>query len=173
MPARDPSEALVRATNEALRSYIGAIGIPLDAVDDVAQDAYLRYFAQAERRPAGVVEIAWLKGIARNCAFEHLRRQPRCGSLLAEIAELIDRSAESPLEGLGDDSLPALRACLRGLPERHRELLRLTYAEGLSGLDLAERLATTLGTVQVTLHRLRGVLRDCMRRHLRGEGTPS
>ena len=162
-------EALVRATSDAVRAYIGAIGIAVDAVDDVAQEAYLRYFSQPERRPPNVAEIAWLKGIARHCALEHLRRLPRTGLLLADLAEVLDRHGESVVESDADVALPALRTCLAALSQRHREILHLTYAEGLNGRVLAERLRTSLGTIQVTLHRLRCALRDCLRRNLTGE----
>ena len=77
----------------------------------------------------------------------------------------IDDFAESD----ADVALPALRTCLAALSQRHREILHLTYAEGLNGRVLAERLRTSLGTIQVTLHRLRCALRDCLRRNLTGE----
>lgn len=156
----------IAATSDEVRAYIGAMGMPLDVVDDVAQEAYLRYLSQPERRPAAVPMIAWLKGIARHCVHEHLRRTPRGGQRLAELAAELESAAPSSIEEDAAQALPALRACLAELPQRHRDMLQLTYAEGLVGKELAERLGTTLGTVQVTLHRLRCVVRDCIRRRL-------
>lgn len=165
----DAAETLVRATQREVRSFIAGIGVPIDAVGDVAQDVYLRHLADPGRLPENVAELAWLKGIARNCALQWFRSRRAQGAALAEVALGLSTAPETPANA--EDELRALRSCVESVPERGRKLLDWCYGEGCAAEELARRAGTSIETVRNTLYRLRGSLRDCVNRRLAGEGS--
>ena len=64
-------ESVLRDTQSVLRAYIAGMGVPLDVVDDLAQDVYLEYYRGRNRRPLDVEPIRWLKGIAKNLCLNY------------------------------------------------------------------------------------------------------
>ena len=63
----DAFRELILASERDVRAFIAAWGIPGCAVDDLAQETYLRYYQQSERRPGDVAEVAWLRGSPEIC----------------------------------------------------------------------------------------------------------
>lgn len=152
--------ALVDRCQRPLRAYLAGIGLPVDAADDVAQEVFLAYFRDPDRRPSACSELAWLKGIARNQAYAWLRRhrqEPRCLAL-AELAE----AALDAGETWEDERLEQLHRCLMALPAASRRLLVAHYGEGVSSDELAVRTGRRPGAVRMALLRLREHLRACI-----------
>jgi len=54
---------------------------------------------------------------------------------------------------------------LRELPPRDRQLVRLTFVEGLSGEEVARALGTTVGAVYTRKNRIRKRLRTLLSPH--------
>ena len=57
-------DRILKVTHGEVRAYLASLGVPLDCVDDLAQEVYLAWFHAPEQRPAEVVPVRWLKGIA-------------------------------------------------------------------------------------------------------------
>ena len=121
-----------------------------------AEDITSETFARATRyrdtyEPARGAPITWLIGIARHCIDEALR-QPRVGS------DPPDRATSENLEREAVDRL-TLRAAVRQLGDRDRELIALRYGADLSARQIAERMETNTNAIDVALHRARNRLR--------------
>jgi RNA polymerase sigma-70 factor (ECF subfamily) len=56
----------------------------------------------------------------------------------------------------------ALRECLAGLPDQHREVFQLRQLEELSAADVSAMIGCTINHVGVLFHRARVRLRACL-----------
>jgi len=84
----------------------------------------------------------WLFGIARNLAFEHIRKWSHVRVLSVEVMDReIEDGVVSGEEILGQsEDRGIVRAELVTLPEHYRKVLRLRYADGLSFKAIAAKL---------------------------------
>lgn len=93
------------------------------------------------------------------------------------LAESIDEDFDARFDDRGSWSRPpiqadrlvassqtaeALRDCLAGLPEQHRDVFQLRQVEQLSAADVGEILGCTVNHVGVLFHRTRLRLRTCL-----------
>lgn len=160
----DDFEQLVRGTQIRIRAYIAGMGIASHEVDDVAQDVYIEYFRNEEKRPQDVEPERWLKGIARNLCLNRFRRSARrarlhheaIGEMLAEANSTADRLVS------GKAVEHALDSCLEKLDDQQHQLLEMRYRDELASKSIAETLDSTAEAIRVALYRLRASLRDCM-----------
>ena len=155
-------EAILRESQSLLRAYIAGMGVPLDTVDDLAQDVYLEFYQKGHRRPSDVEPIRWLKGIARNLCLNYFRRSKRKAERELEgLAELLERLPEA-LETAPDPG--PLETCLERLSRRAREMIALRYQDGLESSEIGRKVGLSAEAVRVSLLRIRFALRDCLER---------
>ncbi len=160
------ADEVLAAWADDLRGFIAGMGVALDAVDDLAQEAFLSYLRQPERRPSEVEEIRWLKGIARNLAYDWFRRHARGGRL--ELAELLAYAAV-PQPAPTEARLAALRHCLASIDAAGRDLLDAAYLQHDTSEAIAKRLGRSPSGVRMALLRLRERLRQCVDERLARE----
>jgi RNA polymerase sigma-70 factor (ECF subfamily) len=159
--------ALLEATQGRIRSYVAGMGVPLADVDDLAQEVFLAYYREPQRRPPEVEPIAWLHGIARNRCNDYFRTRGRSSRRWEEIGRALERETAPPEAGPADELMTAaLGRCLDRLPARHQEMLRWYYEEDASAEEIGRRLQRSAGAVRVAMLRLREALRDCIARAL-------
>lgn len=153
-----------------LRAFVGSMLRSQAARDDVVQETALvlwREFARYDRsRSFG----AWARGIAGNKVLQRLTQENRSGlslppEALPAILAAYDRTDEPQ-----NPRRAALQNCLRDLPEKSRSLLALRYEEGLSLVQTAERVQSTMDAVHKALSRIRAKLQACIERRLRMAG---
>ena len=166
-----PDEAMlqrmVEGDNEALGAlydrYAGIVNaiarrILRDTTDaeDVVQTVFLQAWRQADRFDAGRGTVAaWLCTLTRTRALDALRRR----SSRREIPrDEVRETARTPtrVEPM------AVQQALCSLPGHQRQTLELAYYEGLTQVEIAERLGQPLGTIKTrartALQRLRSIL---------------
>ncbi len=107
----------------------------------------------------------WILGIARHKALsEARRREEQVVSEPEEVLTMLD-PAEGP-DAMAEraDTARALRAALEKLTMEHREILELTYYQGLSCQEIAELLRCPVGTVKTRMfyarQRLKAILAE-------------
>ncbi|MBA3684257.1 MAG: sigma-70 family RNA polymerase sigma factor [Planctomycetes bacterium] len=148
--------AIFDQTQEAVRLYIAARGIPLTEVDDIAQDVYVEFYKAQDRRPPEVEPIRWLKGMARNHCLRWYHKNAQPGAFLERLDEAA-ATVSAPLcdEHAGDDLLLALQSCLSRLPEQGRGLLERYYGDD-------QAFDRTTSGVRMAVMRMREALRLCI-----------
>ncbi|MFI1333558.1 RNA polymerase sigma factor [Streptomyces sp. NPDC020845] len=104
----------------------------------------------------GEIAAGWLFVTARNLVRNHYRAEPRLSELHRRIAEEQGRTAAT-----GQDS--AVLDTLDRLPAHHREVLVLSYWDGLSAAEAGAVLGCGAPAVWVRLHRARKAFRDVHR----------
>ena len=154
-PLRNP-EPLVRRVY-AYAAYRLGDGPDAEDVTSETFERALRYRNTFDPRRG--TPAAWLVGIARRCADDHLRgRGWRCRP-----------TTQALLDGAGDPG-PADAAILRldladaisTLSVRDRELIALRYGADLKAKDIAALLEQSTNAVEVALHRALDRLRTAM-----------
>lgn len=162
-------EAILRETQSVVRAYIAGMGVPLDTIDDLAQEVYLEFYKGVDRRPADVEPIRWLKGIAKNLCLNYFRKSKRKAEQHLEAVAVLLERMDCPTETLREEG--TLDGCLDKLPPRSREMIALRYEENLESAEIGKRLKLSPEAVRITLLRIRTVLRECLGRRLAGEGA--
>jgi len=130
--------------------------------EDVLQDAYISIWNKASEfsHTKGSV-MAWMSSIVRYRAFDVLRKQKR--TVVYEDAENeIEHLPELDMSLLDTETALALRECLSMLNKEQRNSLMLSFYEGLTHGELAERLAKPLGTIKSWIRRSLLQVRKCL-----------
>ena len=163
-------DRVLRETQGEVRAYLASLGVPLDCVDDLAQEVYLVWFRASGQRPDGVEPVRWLKGIARRMALNFFRQSKRREERrVVVMAELLATESDTLPLAVNDSAEAALGHCLGEVSEKNRAVLRLRYEEGLASHVIGARFDMTAEAVRILLLRLRAALRDCITNPLQEE----
>ncbi|WP_406058757.1 RNA polymerase sigma factor [Micromonospora sp. NBC_00860] len=131
---------------------------PEDAADIVAETFLVAWRRSHEMPPEAEVRL-WLHGVARRVLANHHRSGARRGRLGDRLRQRF-RSALAVDPGSEVPELLTVRAALARLNEVDRELLMLTFWEGLEPREVAVLLELNPAAVRTRLSRARARLRD-------------
>ena len=163
---------MARYQNRIYRYLLRLVREPADA-DDLFQQTWLRVAEKIRSFDTSRNFDAWLFTVARNLAFDHLRRL-RPSSLDQPVSDdspddtMVSRLASAD-PGPFDQMLAGERArllagALENLPVSYREVLSLRFEEEMKLEEIATVLATPLSTVKSRLRRSLELLRDMLDR---------
>lgn len=144
---------LVERYQRPLAAYLaGRLGDG-SAAEEAVQESFVRAFLSLKKLRKPESFYAWLLGIAARVLKEQLRARERRDQE-REAAETLhpevpDTAGEYPVE-----------EAIAVLPESYRQVILLRYYEGLSCLEVGQRLGMPLGTVTKTLSRAYVLLRQ-------------
>ncbi|GGY06319.1 sigma-70 family RNA polymerase sigma factor [Streptomyces djakartensis] len=151
-------DRFVRALHRDVIRYVAHLCADPQAVDDLAQDTFLRALGSLHRFEGRSSARSWLLSIARRAVADSLRRtavRPR----RADVPdwELAAELAQPP--GLpGFDDGVVLLELLAGLPDERREAFVLTQLLGVTYAEAAELSDCPVGTVRSRVARARATL---------------
>jgi RNA polymerase sigma-70 factor, ECF subfamily len=164
---------LVQLHQSVVRVYLGSRIWDPAAIDDLAQETFVRAYRRLASFRNGEPFRAWLLGIARLCALEHLKRTAaRSRQPPADVEAALHRRQERELEADAgmviqrEREIRALERCLERLPAHGQSLVWQHYFEGKRVTSLAEELQRKEGSLRMTLLRLRATLRACVEKSL-------
>jgi RNA polymerase sigma-70 factor, ECF subfamily len=142
------------------------LGDPVEA-EDIVQEAFVRLW----RHDRSVLDtdghlVPWLLRVTRTRAIDRLRtraRHARLEPMLHEPGEA-SHAPEEPNEAAmpGWHVHRTVHTALEALPTEQRTVLMLSYFDGLSQSEVAERLAIPLGTVKTRSRRALARLREVL-----------
>lgn len=132
--------------------------------EEIVQEAFTRAWVQApnwrQRGEAGRAFAAWLSRVATNLAIDQVRR-PKT-SAIEDAPEPVDPAADAVDTLIAGEKLARLRSALATLPPRQRAAIALTYDQGLSNIEGAAAMETSVGAFELLLVRARRALRIAM-----------
>ena len=152
---------------QAPRLYGLALRMTRDAgmAADALHDAMLQAWQKAARYDASLGSVeAWLVGLLRYRTIDLIRRYGRERPGLDAPDEEVDPEPDPLARLVSTDEGSALHRCLQALEERYRRVVVLSFMDGLSHTELAERLTAPLGTVKSWIRRGLLTLRECLER---------
>jgi RNA polymerase sigma-70 factor (ECF subfamily) len=121
--------------------------------EEAAQESFVRAFLSLKKLRKPECFYAWLLGIAGRVIQEQFRsrkhRERACGLAQESLLTEAGPAPDYPIE-----------QAIAALPESYRRVIVLRFYEGLSCLEVGERLGLPLGTVTKTLSRAYALLRQ-------------
>lgn len=157
-----------------IKAFLMRAGAAGDEAEEAVQEVMVTLWRRAETfDPAKAAARSWIYAIARNKRIDLIRRarRPEPDPEDPMFRPDPEQSAESRLAGAERDA--RVRAALVALPEDQLAVVRLAFFAGLSHGEIAERLATPLGTVKsrlrLSFRRLRGELGQDFEAELKDE----
>lgn len=155
------AELITRHQSE-LYGYIYAVVRNWEDTDDLFQSVCVVLWSKFDSFRPGTSFFAWARQIAKNKVSDFLRhRHKQLPSLITE--KLMDILTEIEPQDVGTDMyLGALRRCRKKLSATDDELLQLRYVEGLSTVEIANRLQRLQQSVSRSLNRIRRGLLECI-----------
>jgi RNA polymerase sigma-70 factor (ECF subfamily) len=131
------------------------IGDSPDA-EEVVQDVFAQVWRQAERYDTsrGAV-VAWLLMMTRSRAIDRIRARrglpPAAPDAWKGLTEMVDPAQGPELTTLTAEQISRMRDALNALPIAQRLAIQLAFYEGLTHVEIAERLEEPLGTVKTRI----------------------
>lgn len=148
------------------------MGFSAGDAEDLVQDVFVTFLETIERFEGRSEVGTWLFGILHHKAQERRRAYGREDP--TDMADEVFDGRFGPDGSWREPPIPAdrlvaarqtaeaLRACLAGLPDQHREVFHLRQLEELSAADVSRILGCTINHVGVLFHRARVRLRACL-----------
>ncbi|HEX8075233.1 MAG TPA: sigma-70 family RNA polymerase sigma factor [Thermoleophilaceae bacterium] len=160
----DDFDALYRRSFARVYAYVASLLRDRSAAEEVTAQVFERaYRKRRSYRPRRGSADGWLFGIARNAALDELRRRGRRAGFEVEHAP-----ADLPAPEEQADRAVAretVRAAVRTLDSRERELVALKFAGGLSNAEIARVLGVSESNAGTRLHRVLEKLREACHEH--------
>ena len=145
-----------------------------DEAEDVVGDVFVQVWRHIDQHDAGRGPLVpWILSIARNRSLDALRRRRRWWrkSVHLEQAQEMEGGGSAPAAS-HEAAVPGwpvhreVHAALAALSEEQRRVVVLSYFEGLSHREIAQRLHLPLGTVKTRLRMAHQTLTEGLR-HLK------
>lgn len=138
-------EDCYRTLGPLVMSYIGRF-VPQPDVEDVMQRVFYEVWRVHDRFDPNLSLRAWVLGIARKRAIDHLRKRRDVVVDMGAMREIAGEDGREVAERMvwADE----VRSALQVLPEMQREVLEMAYFEGFTQSEIAISLGIPLGTVK-------------------------
>ncbi len=154
----DLQAALLKSIPQ-LRAFAISLCGNIDQADDLVQDAVVRGLSNLHRFDPASNLKAWLFTILRNQFHTSFRKKRRevedpDGILAGKLSTLPEQE--------GHLDMSDLQAALAKLPDKHRELLILIGAGGMSYEEAAQVCGTNVGTIKSRMNRARARLAELL-----------
>jgi RNA polymerase sigma-70 factor (ECF subfamily) len=154
---------LIRRNQKKLFRFIAALTGNFDQADDIVQEAFVRAWQSLKTFRTEYRFYPWLSTIARNLAYNELRRQEKTQSLDSlKEAGFDPQDAElGPLEQLlTAENQKRFYEALWSMPVTYRTVFVLRHFEDMDYAQIGSYLKIPPGTVDSRLYRARRYLMD-------------
>jgi RNA polymerase sigma factor (sigma-70 family) len=143
-------EECYRLYGSMVRSYLRRF-VSEEETDDLLQVVFLELWRSREKFDPSRPLEAWLFGIARKRAIDHLRRRRHDVVRADSVRELIGEDGAAFVDRLAWSA--EIQAALSNLSSEQREAISLSYFGGLSQSEISRHLGIPLGTVKARMAR--------------------
>src|SRR3954470_5935069 len=152
-------EELFRRYHQRVTGYVARMVGCREHAQEIAQEAFISALRRLRETDQAIAFKAWIYGIARNGAIDHLRARSRRGTEVgfdhiegvAEPQHLTTPAPEAAMEN--KQTLTDLQGAFGGLSEAHHQILIMRELEGLSYDQIGARLEMSRSQVESTLFR--------------------
>ncbi len=134
--------------------------------EDVVQDAFVSVWKQAARFDSERGQVkSWLMTIVHHKAIDAVRRRSKRNERAwpegpGDVAATYGRPHEEASAAMDAE---AVRSAVKGVPDDQRRTIEMAYFEGLTHVEIADRMQVPLGTVKSRLRIGLEKMRDALR----------
>ena len=157
--------ALYDATRSRVYGMVSRVLRDRGYSEETTQDVYLQVWRTAESYdPASGSALAWLLTLAHRRAVDRVRSEQAASQRDSRYgAATVERDTDHVIDAvISGEERQRVTACLDGLTGVQRECIELAYYQGLTYVQVSERLSANLATVKSRMRdALRG-LRTCL-----------
>jgi RNA polymerase sigma-70 factor (ECF subfamily) len=164
-------EVLVNRYQDRLVNYLNRLIHDFDMSADLAQEAFIRVYRNANRYQGQYQFSTWLYRIATNLAIDEMRRRERKGRVFyhnvmnwiqgEDETYVLPDLRHSPEKALSQtEQLSRLQGAMDSLPAKYRLAFVLKEAQEFSYEETSRILNVSLGTVKSRVHRAKMLLRE-------------
>jgi RNA polymerase sigma factor (sigma-70 family) len=143
-------EECYRLYGSMVRSYLRRF-VSEEETDDLLQIVFLEVWRSREKFDPSRPLEAWLFGIARKRAIDHLRRRRHDVVRVDSVRDLVGEDGAAFVERLAWSA--EIQVALANLSSEQREAISLSYFGGLSQREISTHLGVPLGTVKARMAR--------------------
>lgn len=155
-----------------LFSYVWAIVGDEHLAEDVFQEVSMLAVDKADEIEDAAALPVWIRRSARHLALRALRKRYHDRHVFDDdLLDSLDADWREHDQRPAGPAFDALRNCLTKLTPHARQVVKLRYAEGLTGQSLADALGRSLTATYIAVSRANKSLADCVRRTLRSEAS--
>jgi RNA polymerase sigma-70 factor (ECF subfamily) len=152
---------LIRQFQQRLMRFVYGLLGSFDQAEDVVQEAFVKAWQAIATFDPSRPFYPWLSVIARNLAFNQIRREEKKESLEKLTEKGFDAQSDlpGPLDVLLDgENEQRFYKALSSMPTAYREVFVLRHFEDMNYADIAKELKIKPGTVDSRLYRARQYL---------------
>ena len=133
--------------------------------EETTQEIYLQVWRSAESYdPAAGSALAWLLTLAHRRAVDRVRSEQASSHRDARYgAATVERDTDHVTDAvIAGEERRRVTACLEGLTDLQRECIELAYYQGMTYVQVSERLSANLATIKSRMRDALKGLRNCL-----------
>ena len=153
------------AERHRLMAFIYGLVRDRTVAEDLFQEVWIRLHDAVEKGTEIEKLAPWCRGVARNLVLHHWRRSAKDHTVDSEMVALAEQAFEET-DGHLADRRQALAECIRALPAKSRDMLRMKYEQGLTMADVGGALKRSASAIMMAISRVRRGLAQCVTRRL-------
>jgi RNA polymerase sigma-70 factor (ECF subfamily) len=134
--------------------------------DDIFQETMGVLWNKFDQFVFGTNFLSWALKVTHYQILSHIKKQTTqnkyfCQETIENIREIAVSSAYD-----SDESLKALRKCVKKLPEKSKKMLSLRYEDGASIQMIAQQIQQSVNTLYKSFQKIHYLLFQCIRKEL-------
>ena len=161
----DAFTALYDATRARVYGMVSRVLRDRGYSEETTQDVYLQVWRTAESYdPASGSALAWLLTLAHRRAVDRVRAEQSASNRDSRYgASNVERETDHVTDAvISSEERRRVTACLDGLTAVQRECIELAYYQGMTYVQVSERLSANLATVKSRMRDAMRGLRNCL-----------
>lgn len=149
---RDAFASLFATFAPRIKAYMMKIGSDPASSEEITQETFIRVWRKAGQfDPKKASAVTWIFTIARNLRIDRLRKENR-PTFDPDDPIFVPEASQTPLENIEQSNIvERVKSSIGSLPEDQREVVQLSFIEGLSHQEIANAIGLPLGTVKSRL----------------------
>ncbi|MBQ3085733.1 MAG: RNA polymerase sigma factor [Clostridia bacterium] len=161
----DAIAEIITVHRAGLELFLQTIVGDAQLAEELTQETFVKIFIKKPRFKPTASFKTWLYTIGKNEALRYLKKQKRSVPLSYDDAVLLPDDAPTVEEQyFADERKHAVHTVLGKLNPAYREILWLTYFEGLSNKECALMLGKNVHSIESLVSRARKALKDQLRK---------
>ncbi|MFA5863688.1 MAG: sigma-70 family RNA polymerase sigma factor [Phycisphaerae bacterium] len=153
-------EQVIQRYHDPLRYFVRRLIGDIFRADDIVQEVWLSVYRKLRTLERPEAFQVWLYRIARNQAYQYLKKEKRLPSVLQE--EDVPTVGEYTVDAFSAEDAAQIHQGLEKLPLEQREVLVLRFLEEMEYQEIAEVIGCSIGTVRSRIFYAKRSLRRAM-----------